>query len=174
MEGSGLENVFETEYGKNTVNHMFSQKTTFRSVCCYFLFETTLQMTLIKYLLPEKALGIDENATEETADQNFSIEEFLTTNVAHTPTTPLFCYCLAFWVFLTDLMTPSVGAKHNGNKPTSSGNLKPSVILGENLRSIGRQMCPQAQVLSVKRQEFIHWQRLATLCIPQHSSTIIL
>ena len=26
MEGSGLEKVFETEYGKNTVNHIFLKR----------------------------------------------------------------------------------------------------------------------------------------------------
>ena len=46
-------------------------------------------MTLIKYLLPEAALGIDEKATEETADQNFSNKKFLTTGAAHTPMTRL-------------------------------------------------------------------------------------
>ena len=56
MEGSGLEKVFETIYGKNT--HMFSGK----ALCCYFLVKTALQMTLIKYLMSEAAFGIDEKA----------------------------------------------------------------------------------------------------------------
>ena len=71
MEDSGLEKVFETVYGKNTVTHMFSGKAISRVLCCYCLVETDLQMTLIKYLLPEAAVGIDEKAAEETADKKF-------------------------------------------------------------------------------------------------------
>ena len=81
-------------------------------------------MTLIKYLLPEAALGIDEKATEETADQNFSNKKFLTTGATHTPMTPPFL--LFFGVlkrFLTYLMTSLVGTKNNGLRPIPTGNL---------------------------------------------------
>ena len=75
---------------------MFSRTAIFRGLCCYFLVKIALPMTLMKYLLPEAALGIDEKATEETADQNFSNAKFLTTDAAHTPMTSLFYYCLKF------------------------------------------------------------------------------
>ena len=55
---------------------MFSRTAIFRGLCCYFLVKIALPMTLMKYLLPEAALGIDEKATEETADQNFSNAKF--------------------------------------------------------------------------------------------------
>ena len=42
MEASGLERVFEKDYGKNTVTHMFSKKVIYRALCCYFLVETAL------------------------------------------------------------------------------------------------------------------------------------
>ena len=40
--------------------------------------------------MPEAALGIDEKATEETSDQNFSNAKFLTIDAAHSPMTPPF------------------------------------------------------------------------------------
>ena len=103
---------------------MFSEKAISRALCFYFLVKIALQMTLIKYLLPEAALGIDEKATEETADQNFSNKKFLTTGAAHTPMTPPFL--LFFGVlkrFLTYLMTSLVGTKNSGLKPIPTGNL---------------------------------------------------
>ena len=96
MEGSGLEKVFETVYGKNTVTHVFSQKASSRAPCYYFLVKTALQMTLMKHLWPEAAFGIDEKAIEDTADKNFSNAKFLTTDAVHTTMTPPFYYCLAF------------------------------------------------------------------------------
>ena len=60
MEGSGIEKVFEAVYRKNTVTHLFSGKAISRALCCYFLVKTAPQMTLIKYLLPEASVGIDE------------------------------------------------------------------------------------------------------------------
>ena len=75
---------------------MFSGTAIFRRLCCYFLVKTALPMTLIKYLLPEAALGIDKKATEETADQNFSNAKFLTTDAAHTAMTSLLYYCSEF------------------------------------------------------------------------------
>ena len=38
---------------------MFSGKSISRALYCYFLVDTIFQMTLIKYLLPEAAVGID-------------------------------------------------------------------------------------------------------------------
>ena len=64
--------------------------------------------------------------------------------------------------FLTYLITSSEGTKDNGPKLTRNINLQPSVTFGGNLRLIGRQMRPQTQVISVRRQKLIHWQRSAT------------
>ena len=50
--------------------------------------------------------------------------------------------------FLAYLITLSGGTKDNGPKPTRTGNLQLSIIFGENLRLIGRQMHPQTQVTS--------------------------
>ena len=36
MESSGLEKVFETVYGKNTVTHMFSGKAISMALCCRY------------------------------------------------------------------------------------------------------------------------------------------
>ena len=60
MEGSGFEKIFETVYGKNTVTHTFSGRAISMVLWYYFIVETAFQMTLIKYLLPEAAVGIDE------------------------------------------------------------------------------------------------------------------
>ena len=70
MEGSGLEKVFGTDYGKNTV--MLSGKATSKALRFHFLLDTALRMKLIKYLLPETTVGINEKVTEKTADQNVS------------------------------------------------------------------------------------------------------
>ena len=48
MEGSGLEKVFETVYGKNTVTHMFYGKTISRALHYHFLVDTVLWMKLIR------------------------------------------------------------------------------------------------------------------------------
>ena len=72
MEGSGLEKVFETVYGKNTVTHMFPGKTISRTLRCHFLVDTPLWMKLIKYRLPETTVSTNEKVTEETKDQNIS------------------------------------------------------------------------------------------------------
>ena len=109
-----------------------------------------------KVSISEAAVGIDEKATEETADQNFSNAKLFATNIAHTSMTPR-----GFGAFLTNLITPSVGTNDNSLKPTRTGNLQPSVTFAENLRSIARQIRPQARVISVKRQKFSHWQQLA-------------
>ena len=69
MESSGLEKVFETVNGKNTVTHMFCGKPISRSFRCYFL---ALLMKLIKYIFPEATGSINEKVTEETTNQNFS------------------------------------------------------------------------------------------------------
>ena len=58
MKGSGLEKVLETVM--SMVLH------------CNFLVDITLQLKLVKYLLPETAAGINEKVTEETTDQNVS------------------------------------------------------------------------------------------------------
>ena len=58
------------------VNHIFSGKAIFKTLCCYLLVDTALQMTLISYLLPETTAGIDEKVTEETIDQNVSNVKF--------------------------------------------------------------------------------------------------
>ena len=55
---------------------MFSEKAISRALCFYFLVKIALQMTLIKYLLPEAALGIDEKATEEMQIKIFQIRNF--------------------------------------------------------------------------------------------------
>ena len=71
-EGSGLEKVFETVCGKNTVTHMFSGKIISRALRCHFLVDAPLRMKLIKYLLPETTVSINEKVTEEATDQNVS------------------------------------------------------------------------------------------------------
>ena len=76
MEGSELEEVFQTVYGKNTVTHMFSGKPISRILYWYFFVETALQMTLIRYLLPEKTDGIDEKVTEKLQSKIFKCENF--------------------------------------------------------------------------------------------------
>ena len=73
MEGSGLEKVFETVYRKNAVKHVF-WKATSKALRCHFLVDTALRIKLIKYLLSETTVGINEKVTEETADQNVSNE----------------------------------------------------------------------------------------------------
>ena len=104
-----------------------------------------------KYLLPEAALGVDEKTTEETADQNFSNAKFLKTDDAHTRMTRPFLLLFGLLEgFLMYLMISSVGTKHNGHKFTRTGNLQPSATIGENLRSITRQMRSQAQVMPVR------------------------
>ena len=72
MEGSGLEKVFETVYGKNTVTHTFPGNTISRTLRCHFLVDTPLWMKLIKYRLPETTVSTNEKVTEETKDQNIS------------------------------------------------------------------------------------------------------
>ena len=69
MEGCGLEKFFETVYGKDTVIHMFSGKVISRALHCHFLVDAALRMKLIKYLLPETTISINEKVTEETAEQ---------------------------------------------------------------------------------------------------------
>ena len=81
--------------------------------------------------ISEAAVGIDEIATEETADQNFSNVKLLATNTAPTPMTPR-----RLRVFLTYLMMLSVGTNDNGLKPTCTRHLQPSVTLAENVRLI--------------------------------------
>ena len=92
---------------------------------------------------------------------------------SHTHDSTIFIIVWRFGSFLTYLMTSSVGTKDNGPKPTRSGNLQPSVTLGENSRSIRRQMRRQDQLISVRRQKFIHWQRLATVRITQDVRIIL-
>ena len=70
MKGSGLEKVFETDYGKNTV--MFSGKAISKALRFYFLVDTALRMKLTKYLLQESTVGIHEKVTEKTTDQDVS------------------------------------------------------------------------------------------------------
>ena len=116
---------------------MFSGKAISRVLCCYCLVETDLQMTLIKYLLPEAAVGIDEKAAEETADKKFfKCEIFNNWCYSHTHDHTFFIW----WRVLTYLMTSSVGTKVNGSRSTYTANLQPSVTFGENFRSIGHQM----------------------------------
>ena len=67
-----------------------------------FRFNTALQITLIKYLLPEITSGIDEKVTENV-DQNFSNVKFLTTHAAHIlMTPPLFIIAWRFWAFFDE------------------------------------------------------------------------
>ena len=102
--------VFEAVYGKNAVTHTFSEKAISRALCCYFLVDAALQMTLIKYLLSEATGRIDEKVTEETTDQNVSNAKFLITDAAHTPmTTPFLLLSSVLGHFLTYSMTLSVG-----------------------------------------------------------------
>ena len=68
-----------------------------------FRFDTALQITLIKYLLPEITSGIDEKVTEENVDQNFSNVKFLITHAAHMlMTPPFFIIVWRFWAFFDD------------------------------------------------------------------------
>ena len=69
-------NEIEQCYPDITVNHIFSGKAISKTLCCYLLVDTALQMTLISYLLPETTAGIDEKVTEETIDQNVSNVKF--------------------------------------------------------------------------------------------------
>ena len=66
-----------------------------------------------KHLLPEATLGIDEKATEEISDQNFSNAKFLTTDAAHTPITLPFLLLFGvvgrFLTYFISNFTSSVG-----------------------------------------------------------------
>ena len=54
----------------------FSWKAISRELCCSFLVDTALQMTLIKYLSSEATGSLDEKVTEEIADQKFQTRDF--------------------------------------------------------------------------------------------------
>lgn len=54
MEGSGLQQLMETIYGKNTVQHIFSGKAISRALRSHFLVDSALRMKLIKRLWPDE------------------------------------------------------------------------------------------------------------------------
>ena len=74
----------------------------------------------------------------------FSNAKFLTTDAAHTPITPPFLLLFDVLVrfFVAYLMASSVGYHGYGPKPSSTGNLQPSVIFDENLSSTGCRKRP--------------------------------
>ena len=220
--------VFEAVYGKNAVTHTFSEKAISRTLCCYFLVDAALQMTLIKYLLLEATGRIDEKVTEETTDQNVSNAKFLITDAAHTPMTPPFLLLSSvLGHFLTYLMTSSVGQLDVrcalrlrlylwGDKKSFAGNWVEVVILAVLIQYaflilffcgpffscffsvflfflpcfFEKKFCFSYLFIHwfiylflyffiylfiyLFIYSFIHWQRSATIRIPQHYSAIIL
>lgn len=52
MEGSGLADLFENVYGKNTVNHIMTRKVISRALRCNYLADSALRLILLELILP--------------------------------------------------------------------------------------------------------------------------
>ena len=95
MEGSGLEKVFETVYGKNTVTHIFSWKTIFRTLCCYFHVEIAFQKTSNIYC-QKKYLVLMKRLLKRLQIKILQMRNFKLMLLTHLWPI-LFYYCLPFW-----------------------------------------------------------------------------
>ena len=109
VEGSGLEKVFETVYGKNTVTHIFSWKTIFRTLCCYFHVEIAFQKTSNIYC-QKKYLVLMKRLLKRLQIKILQMRNFKLMLLTH-PFLLLFTFLESF---LTYLMTSSVRTKDNG------------------------------------------------------------
>ena len=109
------------------------------------VFDTVLNVDFLWHTLPEAT----EKVTEENRNQNFSNTKSFTKYVAQISMNPPFhYYCLVFWGIF-DVFHDAI-SRYFQQWPQT---LHPFVIIGKNLRSIGHQICPQVQVLSVRRQK---------------------
>lgn len=70
MEASGLEALFETMYGKNTIVHMFSGKAISRALRGHFLADAALKLVLMKMIISgDESLFDDLRFTKEDATE---------------------------------------------------------------------------------------------------------
>ena len=60
MLGSGLEQLLEKVYGKNTVNHMLTGKAISRGLRGHFLVDSALRMILLQSIFPKATVRFDE------------------------------------------------------------------------------------------------------------------
>ena len=65
MKGSGLEELLETLYGENAVQHMMSGKAVSRALRGHFLVEAALTNKLVSNFLPQK---LKENELAENVE----------------------------------------------------------------------------------------------------------
>ena len=68
MEGSGLNVVLETIYGKNTIDHIIKGKAISRAIQGHFLVDAALNATLITQLFPGCFLDNENDFEYESND----------------------------------------------------------------------------------------------------------
>ena len=69
MEGSGLEKLMETVYGKNTVSHMFSGKAVSRALRGHFLVDAALRIKILQEIFPNSNENDDSTLSEEEVNE---------------------------------------------------------------------------------------------------------
>ena len=73
MEGSGLEKVLETTYGKATVTHVVSGKAIARALRGHFLVDSALRIKLLRPLSPQNAEhDIEKPTSSSDSDTHFT------------------------------------------------------------------------------------------------------
>ena len=75
MKGSGLEKALETEYGPNTVTHIFSGKAMSRALRAHLLVDVALIIKLISSFFPKsRNFMLTDEEGEDLASDNSVLE----------------------------------------------------------------------------------------------------